>query len=70
MKIGLEGMSRGAALIEKSARGIVEGSQSGDLGLVVKSSIELQSGKRQFEASAKIIKVGDQLQSAVIDLLA
>jgi hypothetical protein len=60
------GLERAAASAERISRGFVTEEE----GEPVRSMIELKSAERQVQASAKIIRVGDDLQQSIIDLLA
>ena len=74
IRIGLEGMNRGFASAAKNAQRVVDAfasqNREGESLDTVEPLIDLQQDKRQVQASAKIVKIGDELLETVLNILA
>ena len=68
--IGLQGVQSGLAKAAESAYKLSQSFQPESTSEPVDSIVALHQAKQQVEASAKIIKVGDQLNKSVLDILA
>jgi len=70
---GLEGIQRGLQGIEKSASEIVKAGTTDDASgsaSFVEPIIELRLYERSVEASAKVVKVADEVLGTLLDTLA
>ncbi len=66
--IGLKGMLSGLSSAAEHATNIA--SRSEDLGATVEDAVGLKLAEHQVKASAKVIKVSEGLDRAVLDILA
>lgn len=67
---GLQGILNGLQRAAASAERISSGFQTEEEGEPVRSMIEFKSAERQVQASSKIIRVGNDLEQSIINLLA
>ncbi len=69
--IGLQGMKQGFASAADNAEKITQAfTPDSSVSDPVEPIIGLEQAKRQVEASAKVIKVGNELDKEVLDILA
>ena len=66
---GLSGIAYASALAERSASNIARGSAGSPEGLA-KDMVGLDQAKALTAASAQVVKTGDEIQKAVLDILA
>lgn len=67
---GLAGIAYASALAERSASNIARGSAGGSLEGVAKDMVGLDQAKALNAASAQVVKTGDEVQKALLDILA
>ena len=68
--IGLQGMLQGLESAAQNAEKIPQAFQPESTADPLEPMLGLEQAKRQVEASAKVIKVGNELDKAVLDILA
>lgn len=68
--IGLQGMSEGIAQVEQAAQRVVDSFTPENGGSTAAAIVDMQSGARQVQASAKVVQTGADLQKYILDVLA
>lgn len=69
MNIGLMGMQRGLENAERNSTRAVNAFLPDSTEDAVEPLVALQLDKRQVEASAQVVKIGDEMLGTVLDIL-
>ncbi len=68
--IGREGMNEGIAQVEQAAQRVVDSFTFENGGSTAAAIVDMQSGARQVQASAKVVQTGADLQKYILDVMA
>jgi flagellar hook protein FlgE len=64
----LTGIQRGLQQVTDAASEIATADRTIDVGDLASSLVDLKMGQQQVEASAKVVKVDDQLRGTLLDI--
>jgi hypothetical protein len=68
--IGLSGMQRGLESAERNSERVASAFLQEPTQDLVEPLVALQLDKRQVEASARVVKIGDEMLGTVLDIIA